>query len=147
MKREFSAGGLVVRPAGSGWELAVIRPRGKDRVWALPKGNLAEGERGVEAAVREVFEETGVQADLVRRLGEVRYVYTFKGERIFKVVSFFLFRYRSGELGQIPAEHAEEIAEARWVPLEEAPALLTYRGERELARRAIEALEGPLDSL
>ncbi|MFN8186545.1 MAG: NUDIX domain-containing protein [Gaiellales bacterium] len=147
MKREFSAGGLVVRPAGPGWELAVIRPQGKDGVWALPKGNLAEGERGVDAATREVREETGVEADLIQRLGGVRYVYTWEGERIFKVVSFFLFRYRSGELGRIPQEHAHEVAEARWVPLGEAPSILSYRGERDLARKAAAVLAQPADSL
>lgn len=142
MKREFSAGGLVVRPIDGGWELAVIRPQGKKDVWALPKGTLAEGERGVEAAAREVTEETGVVGDLVQRVGDVRYVYSWQGQRIFKVVSFFLFRYRSGTIGEIAEEHTHEVAEARWMPLEEATRTLSYDGERELAIKAAAILSG-----
>lgn len=147
MKREFSAGGLVVRPAGDRWEVAVIRPAGKDGVWALPKGNIAPGERAVDAAAREVAEETGVTAELVRRVGEAKYVYSWQGERIFKVVSFFLFRYAEGTLGELAPEHAHEVAEARWVDLEEAPAILSYGGERELARRARALVSEAADSL
>ncbi len=77
---------------------------------------------------------------LVRKLGDVRYVYTWAGERVFKIVSFYLVRYSGGRLGDIPAEHAHEVAEARWVPLEEAPRLLAYSGEREMAERALAAL-------
>ena len=137
----------MVRPAGERWELAVIRPAGKDGVWALPKGNISRGERAVEAAAREVREETGLDAELVRRVGEAKYVYSWQGERIFKVVSFFLFRYAGGELGALAPEHAHEVAEARWVDLEEAPALLSYGGERELAARALGLLSEAGDSL
>jgi 8-oxo-dGTP pyrophosphatase MutT (NUDIX family) len=135
MRREFSAGGVVVRRLRGGLYLAAIRPGGKD-VWALPKGLVAGGESSAETAEREVTEETGVEARLVTKLGDVRYVYTWKGERVFKVVSFFLFRYRRGRLGDIPPEHAHEVDEARWLPLEEAPRLLAYKGEREMAERA-----------
>jgi 8-oxo-dGTP pyrophosphatase MutT (NUDIX family) len=140
MRREFSAGGVVVRRLRGGWRLAAIRPAGKKDVWALPKGLIARREAAAETALREVAEETGVEGRLVEKLGDVRYVYTWKGERVFKVVSFFLVRYARGRLGDIPAAHRHEVAEVRWLPLEEAPRLLAYRGEREMAVKARESL-------
>lgn len=137
MRRELSAGGVVLRRLRGAWYVAAIRPAGKSGVWALPKGNVGAGERPEEAAAREVVEETGVDARLVRKLGDVRYVYTWGGERIFKVVSFYLFRYRSGRLGRLPPEQAQEVGEVRWLPLAEAPALLSYRGEQEIVRTAL----------
>jgi 8-oxo-dGTP pyrophosphatase MutT (NUDIX family) len=140
MRREFSAGGVVVRRLRGGWRAAAIRPAGKADVWALPKGLIGRGEGAVETALREVTEETGVEGRLVGKLGDVRYVYTWEGERVFKVVSFFLLRYSRGRLGDVPAEHRHEVAEARWLPLEDAPQLLAYRGEREMAVKAGEIL-------
>ena len=125
--------------------MAVVRPRRDEhrpQVWALPKGLLDEGERGVETAVRESFEETGLHVRADRKLGDVRYVYTWDGERIFKVVSFFLLRATGGRIGALPAGMEIEVAEARWVPLDDAPRVLSYGGEREMAARAAEALEG-----
>ncbi len=121
--------------------MAAIRPAGKPAgAWALPKGLIAKGERAELTARREVAEETGVEAVSVEKLGDVRYVYTWNGERVFKVVSFFLFRYSSGRLGDVPAEHAHEVDEVRWLPLEEAPQLLAYKGEREMAAKALDRL-------
>jgi 8-oxo-dGTP pyrophosphatase MutT (NUDIX family) len=141
VKREFSAGGVVVRRLRGEWRMAAIRPGGKEPgVWALPKGLIGAGETPEQTALREVAEETGVEARSLGKLGDVRYVYTWAGERIFKVVSFYLLRYSSGRLGNIPPEHAHEVAEARWLPLEEAPRLLSYGGERDMARKASEAL-------
>ena len=118
--------------------LAAIRPGGrKPPVWALPKGLIDSGEGPEETALREVAEETGVTARLVTKLGDVRYVYTWSGERIFKVVSFYLLRYSRGRLGDISSEHRIEVEEARWLPLEEAPKLLAYGGEREMAEKAL----------
>jgi 8-oxo-dGTP pyrophosphatase MutT (NUDIX family) len=129
---------VVVRRLSGRWVLAAIRPGGKERgVWALPKGNIDAGEKPEEAAQREVTEETGVEARLVTKLGDVRYVYTWAGERRFKVVSFYLFRYRRGRLGEIAPEHRVEVAEARWLPLDDAERLLAYPGEREMARKAL----------
>ena len=120
------------------WVLAGIRPAGKKPgIWALPKGLIGPGEKPEEAALREVAEETGVEARLVTKLGDIRYVYTWAGERVFKVVSFYLLRYRRGRLGQIAPEQEIEVAEARWLPLDEAPKLLAYRGEREMAENAL----------
>ncbi|HEU5477819.1 MAG TPA: NUDIX domain-containing protein [Gaiellaceae bacterium] len=147
MQREFSAGGVLVRTIRGRLHVAAIRPQGRDRVWALPKGRIDAGESAAETAVREVREETGVEGRLVEKLGDVRYVYTAswegaKGERIFKVVSFFLLRARRGRIGEIDEAMRIEVAEARWLPLEEAPRLLTYGGEREMAAKALERL-GP----
>ncbi|MGB2954243.1 MAG: NUDIX domain-containing protein [Gaiellaceae bacterium] len=141
MKREFSAGGVLVRRLRGRWALAAIRPAGKKPgVWALPKGLIARGERPEETALREVAEETGVEGRLVQKVGDVRYVYTWRGERVFKVVSFFLLRYSRGRLGELAPETAHEVAEVRWLPLEEAPRLLSYKGEREMAERALASL-------
>jgi 8-oxo-dGTP pyrophosphatase MutT (NUDIX family) len=141
MMREFSAGGVLVRRFRGRWWLAAIRPNGKpEGTWALPKGLIDEGERGAETALREVAEETGLTGRLEGKLGDVRYVYTRGGERIFKVVSFFLLRYRSGRIGALPPGMELEVAEARWLPLDEAPRLLAYGGERQMAEKAAERL-------
>ncbi|HLY85333.1 MAG TPA: NUDIX domain-containing protein [Gaiellaceae bacterium] len=145
MEREFSAGGVLVRTIRGRPMVAAIRPRGRDGVWALPKGRIDEGESPAETALREVREETGVEGRLVEKLGDVRYVYTASwksGERIFKVVSFFLLRAGRGRIGEIEEAMRVEVAEARWLPLEEAPQLLTHTGEREMAAKALERI-GP----
>ena len=142
MRREFSAGGVLVRRLRGKWWLAAIRPGGKrDGVWALPKGLIGAGERPEETALREVAEETGASGRLVRKLGDVRYTYTWQGERVFKVVSFYLAALRARPARRRPPEHAHEVADVRWLPLEDAPRLLAYGGEREMAERALAALE------
>jgi 8-oxo-dGTP pyrophosphatase MutT (NUDIX family) len=142
MKREFSAGGVLVRRLRGRWMVAAIRPGGKPKgLWALPKGQIDPGERGAETALREVGEETGARGRLLGKLGDTRYTYTWGGERIFKIVSFFLIRYESGRLGDISEAFRHEVAEVRWLPLEDAPRLLAYGGEKEMVRKAIAVLE------
>jgi ADP-ribose pyrophosphatase YjhB (NUDIX family) len=136
VRREFSAGGVVVRRFRGAWHVAAIQPAGKESVWALPKGNVAAGERAEEAAAREVTEETGLEVVPIEKLGDVRYVYTWEGERVFKVVSFYLFRSPRGRLGAIAPEQSHEVAEARWLRLEDAPRALAYGGERDMVARA-----------
>jgi 8-oxo-dGTP pyrophosphatase MutT (NUDIX family) len=132
--REFSSGGLVIRNLKGRPFLAVVRVR--DKILALPKGHPEPGESAQEAAQREVREETGLEATPVEKLGDVRYWYARDGDRVLKVVSFFLFRYRSGRL----EDHDDEVEEALWIPLEEAPARLAYRGEKDMARTALSQL-------
>src|SRR5882672_10142306 len=147
MQREFSAGGVLVRRLGGRWMLAAIRPGGKPPgLWALPKGRIDEGESGEVTALREVAEETGAHGRSLGKLGDVKYVFTWppkspNAERIFKVVSFFLVRYQGGRLGELPEAFRHEVAEARWLPLADAPRLLAYGGEKDMARKAIAFLE------
>lgn len=106
-------------------------------VMALPKGHIEEGEKAADAAVREVLEETGIEAQLVEKLGDIKYWYVRKwddGERVFKVVSFFLLRYRSGSLRDY---QRSEVDGAEWIPLAEAPKRLAYRGEKDMAKAAL----------
>jgi 8-oxo-dGTP pyrophosphatase MutT (NUDIX family) len=132
--REFSSGGLVIRNLKGRPFLAVVRVR--DKILALPKGHPEPGESAQEAAQREVREETGLEATPIEKLGDVRYWYARDGDRVLKVVSFFLFRYRSGRL----EDHDDEVEEALWIPLEEAPVRLAYRGEKDMAKAALSQL-------
>jgi 8-oxo-dGTP pyrophosphatase MutT (NUDIX family) len=131
---EFSAGGVVVREDG---RCIVIVPTRRaangSRVLALPKGHPDPGETAEQAAVREVREEAGVEARIVDELGEVSYWYQRGGRRIAKRVRFFLMEFAGGRV----EDHDHEVEDARWVPLEEAVATLTYQGEREMAGHAV----------
>ena len=133
LEREFSAGGLVVRRMRGRPYIAAVRVK-EGTVLALPKGHIEPGESGAETAVREVREETGLESRLVEKLDDIRYWYTRDGARVLKVVSFFLLAYRSGSVRDY---QREEVDGAEWIPLEEAPDRLAYRGEKEMARAAL----------
>ena len=136
MVREFSAGGICLRRMRGREYAAAIRVKG-GTVLALPKGNIDEGETAADAARREVREEAGVDGEIVGKLGDVKYWYVRRGgTRVFKVVSFFLLRYRSGSVD----DHDHEVDSAEWVPLEDAERLLKYKGEKEMAAAALTAL-------
>lgn len=134
--QETSAGGVVVRDG----QVVVIVPtrRAADgsRVLCLPKGHIDPGETAQQAAQREVREEAGVEVELVQALGDVRYWYRRDGRPVPKAVAFFLFRYTGGD----PADHDDEVEEARWMSLREAEEVLSYGGEREMVQRARAAL-------
>ncbi len=149
--REFSAGGVVVRdtpqggtpPVGAqaGVQVVVIVPtrRAADgsRVLALPKGHVDPGETPIEAATREVREETGIVAQPVRRLGESRYWYRRDGRTIGKSVVFFLFEYVDGDT----ADHDDEVEEVRWIGLRDALKELSHTAEREMVELALAQLD------
>jgi 8-oxo-dGTP pyrophosphatase MutT (NUDIX family) len=136
-EREVSAGGVVVH---DGQVLVIVptrRAADGSQVLALPKGHLDKGETIVQAATREVREETGMVVEPVQELGEVRYWYVRDRHRIAKSVHFFLFRVLGGDL----ADHDDEVLEARWMALAEAQKGLSYAGEREMVARALAICE------
>jgi 8-oxo-dGTP pyrophosphatase MutT (NUDIX family) len=145
VRREFSAGVVLVRRMRGRWWFASVRPQGKPTgTWALPKGIVDAGESPAETALREGFEETGVRGRLASKLGDVRYVYTWEGERVFKIVSFFLAYARDGRIGALPPGMEVEVADARWLPLADGPTLLAYGGEREMTSKAAETIASDL---
>lgn len=162
MVREISAGGVVIRRREESWWMAAIelpddsaRAAGRTSrrvkskaVLALPKGLVDPGETPVETALREVQEETGVTAELITKLNDIKYVYSRTwgdGLRVFKIVSFYLMRYRSGRINDISPAMRIEVARALWVRLEDAPKLLAYKGEKQMARRALEYVKERAD--
>lgn len=159
MVREISAGGVVIRKREDAWLMAAIEPPDDSArtatgaspratksktVLALPKGLVDPGEKPLETALREVHEETGVTAELIAKLADIKYVYTRSwgdGSRVFKIVSFYLMRYRSGRINEISPAMRIEVARALWVPLQDAPTLLAYKGEKQMAKRALQYVQ------
>ncbi len=156
MLREFSAGALVLRHMKKQWWVAVIEPgregEPEDRkdVIALPKGNVDAGEKPPETALREVREETGLETALLAKLGDIKYVYVRKwagNEKVFKIVSFFLTRYKSGQIGEITEAMKHEVRRAYWLPLQDAAQKLSYSGEKQMAKKALEYVQAHPDQL
>jgi len=155
MAREISAGGVVLHDIDGVRHVALIEPR-KDSansvptsskrrraVFALPKGLVDAGEKPVATAVREVREETGLIAEPIAKLADIKYVYVRTwgdGARVFKIVSFYLLRYISGEIDTVTPEMRIEVKRALWVPLDQAERQMAYSNERKVLRQAQEYL-------
>lgn len=155
--REFSAGGVVIRRKTGIWCVAVIEPHFKEDsapqtnkkrmrkvTLCLPKGTVDPGETPLEAALREVREETGITARHLAKLVDSKYSYVRNwgdGARVFKIVSFYLMRYEAGRIDDVSDAMRVEVRQALWLPLEEAPKKLAYGGERQVVRRAQKYLE------
>jgi 8-oxo-dGTP pyrophosphatase MutT (NUDIX family) len=161
MVREISSGGVVLRRMAGTWQIAAIEPRrdqlpakaatkkkSQSALLALPKGLVDPGEKPEQTAIREVREETGVDAALITKLTDIKYFYVRSWgdkQRVFKIVSFYLLRYESGRIDDVTPDMRAEVQRALWLPLAEAPAKLSYRSERDVVKRALEYVEAHPD--
>jgi 8-oxo-dGTP pyrophosphatase MutT (NUDIX family) len=140
VRHEHSAGGVVIRRAGAGPEVALAarRTRRGDLAWGLPKGLVEPDEASEGAAVREVREETGLDARILEPLGDITYWYVWEGERVRKRVSFFLMEAVGGDV----SAHDHEMEDVQWFPLKDALGVASYRSEKDVLGRAVRAVAG-----
>lgn len=130
MRREFSAGGIVFNSQGQ----VLLTKHSQNKHWSFPKGLIDPGQTSKEAALREVKEEGGVEAEIQEKIGYSKYVYSLNGEKIFKVVTYFLMKYLSGD----PKDHDWEVEEASWYEPEHALKQLTFSQDKALLQKALE---------
>ena len=137
---QVSAGGVAFRQTGAAYEIAIISVKPSLR-WQLPKGLVDEGESAEIAALREVREEAGIEADLIEKIETIEYWYfgNQKGARVrfHKFVHFFLMKYIAGDV----ADHDHEVTEARWVKMDEAIEMLDFESEKEIVKKAKDLLK------
>jgi len=159
MNREFSSGGVVFKKTYTGkvlWLVTKSTPSEliPNDIWRLPKGRLddisedepgplARGERKAseeeiqKAALKEVKEEGGVEAKIVRKIGTERYFFIWQGEKILKFVTFYLMEY----IRDLPEGYDKETEEVAWLPYEDARKRLSYSGEKKVLDKAKEILD------
>lgn len=139
-KQQVSAGGVAYRKSRGRVEIAIIKVIPENR-WQLPKGIVDEGESPEQAAVREVREEAGIEAEITEKIETVEYWY-FSGKgadrvRFHKFVHFYLMKYISGDTD----DHDHEVEEARWVPIDDAIEMLAFKSERDVVAKARERIK------
>lgn len=131
IKHERSAGGLVLKRKNGAFEGLVIG-RASPRIWSFPKGHVEPTETIETAALREVQEETSIEAQIIEKLSDIRYWFYSNKMKHSKVVHFFLMRY----LGGTPKPQVGEVDEVAWIPLDELLDVLTHLNERRLVGMA-----------
>lgn len=140
MTRQFSAGGVVFKRDGEIFLWLIIKPRPSKLFpterYQLPKGHLEEGETTQTAALREVLEETGIQAKIIDKAGDTKYPLQIGQDRVFKIITYFLMEYVSG--GPKVNDEVEQIS---WLPFEEAKKKLTFSDEKRTFQKASELLD------
>jgi 8-oxo-dGTP diphosphatase len=140
MTREFSAGGIVFNKKGQVLVIKNASMRDKRKIYfGFPKGRLDEKESNKNAALREVKEETGIDAEIIEKVGESKYVFTFNGEKIFKVVTIFLMKVLTEEINY----QKEELEGAEWMEIDEALKILSFSNDKKLLQETLKILDKP----
>lgn len=129
MKREFSAGGIIFNNQNQ----VLLTQHSSNHYWGFPKGHPKTGESMKEAALREVKEEAGIEAEIIEKVGDTKYIFTMEGEKIFKMVTLYMMKYLSGDI----KNHDWEVEKAEWFTPEEALEKLNFKDEKELLKRAL----------
>jgi 8-oxo-dGTP pyrophosphatase MutT (NUDIX family) len=138
---EVSSGGFVISKSDPTLVALMARfNRGGKLEWCIPKGHLEQDETSEQAALREVFEETGLEAKIIQHLGEVNYQFIQDGSKISKTVHVYLMQQTGGELSFDKDPH-KEASELEWVQVSELLARLSHGNEKRIAKLAIELIE------
>ncbi len=130
VRKEFSAGGVVIKD-----KKEVLLIKNPSKVWTFPKGHIEKGETPIQAAIREVKEETNIEGEVISYLGKINYSFFWKGIKVYKTVYFYLMRYIAG----IPVP-SWEVKDTRFFPLEKVQKLLRYKGDKRVFLRALNKL-------
>ena len=135
--RAFSAGGVVCR--GSLW--LVTKSSQSDKfpksVWRLPKGTIDGNDTPEETAIREVEEEGGIKAKIIKKIGTEKYLFTLSNQKYLKFVTFYLMEWQE----DLFEGFGFETSEVAWLPFDQAYKKLDYKGEKEILKKAKEVLE------
>lgn len=133
IREQISSGGVIFRKSDNGVEVVLVAMIGR-RSWCLPKGLINRNETPQAAALREVREETGLQGEIIDRIGQISYWYSLQDDKvkIHKTVHFFLMKYLEGST----EDHDHEVDEARWFPIDEALDTLSYKSEKQIMQKA-----------
>ncbi|HEY0157174.1 MAG TPA: NUDIX hydrolase [Thermoanaerobaculia bacterium] len=134
-RNEHSSGGAVITMRGGAAHVALIATRNMTR-WGLPKGAVIEGETSEAAALREVREETGLEARIVKPLDTIEYFFRAGDTLIQKRVDFYLMEYVAGEL----EPQLSEVDAVEWVELSAALQRASFESERKLLQMALQEL-------
>jgi 8-oxo-dGTP pyrophosphatase MutT (NUDIX family) len=133
VRNAIAAGGVVVRDRDGKREV-VLAGRHSDGTWVFPKGTPDRGEELEDTALREVEEETGLKVKILAPIGSTDYWFAAPGERVHKIVHFFLMQPTGGDV----SAHDHEYDEVRWVPVDEARRILSFQTYRDILDRALE---------
>lgn len=137
---EVSAGGLVISSQDPGLAALIShRNRGGGADWCLPKGHIEKGEKIAETAVREVYEETGLEVEVLSKIGEIKYSFRLGPKRISKTVHHFLMKQTGGDLNH-QGDPTGEVLAVRWFGLDELHNVLAHDNERKIVTQARELL-------
>lgn len=129
---------MVLRERAGGKGLEVLLIAIKDgRVWSLPKGQVEPGERFFQTAIREVREETGIEAKVLAPLGSIRYHFTVKDDGIQTTVTKEVHHFLMGYVGGTPRPQKEEVDGVDWFLVPEALKRLSHQNERDAVIRAL----------
>ena len=142
IKKRVSSGGVIFRNSTGGAEVVLVLVRGK-KTWCLPKGIIDKDEDAPTAAKREVREETGLNGEIIDRIGHISYWFHIRDEmaKVHKTVHFYLMKFIDGNT----KDHDHEVDDAKWFPIDQALTTLTFKSEREIMQKAkgmIEKMQG-----